>query len=434
MPGEAIGSPLTEQAGSPLSVVMATLNGGAYVREQLDSLAAQTVLPLELLVGDDGSADATPEIVAAFARTAPFPVILTRNEKRLGYSDNFLALCAGARGRLIAFCDQDDVWDARKLERVIPWFGDPGVALVLHRTAVVGPDLRPLGWHWPPIRRTVVRRARRVDPWFPAYGMTMVFRKSLLDIGRDRARPPSRNLMGGPIAHDEWVYALSGSLGRTVFLAEDLALYRQHGSALVSTLGRGVRGNFDRSLRFGAADYRRRATLFRAHEEFWSAIAAEPATAADVRDASGRAASWYARLARGQEARVVVRDTAIRRHHRALRLLRLVIAGGYRPRTMAGLGVYAFVGDLLGLVARGPGRSESASDREIAARVAAKTAAGWTPEEIAAALTQEGVVPLHGSRWSADMIPDLLYLAQPDARPSAASAHPAVQGPLDPCE
>lgn len=413
---------------------MATLNGAAYVREQLDSLAAQTVPPLELLVADDGSTDATQEIVAAFGRTAPFPVVVTRNDTRLGYSDNFLALCAGARGRLIAFCDQDDVWDARKLERVVPWFGDPCVGLVLHRTEVVGPDLRPLGWHWPPIGRTAVRRARGVDPWFPAYGMAMVFRRSLLDTVADRARPPSRNLMGGPIAHDEWVYMLSGSLGRTVFLAEDLALYRQHGSALVSTLGRGVRGNFDRSLRFGAPDYHRRASLFRAHEGFWSAIAVDPTTPDDVRDACGRAASWYTRLATGQEARVVVRDLGFPRRERALRLLRLLVAGGYRARTAAGLGVYALAGDLLGLLAQGRTRSESPPAREIAARVAQKSAAGWTPEEIADALTREGVVPLHGNRWSADMIPDVLYMAGADVAHSAVSRGPAFQRRDDPRE
>src|SRR5690349_23467576 len=44
-----------------ISVVLATYNGAAFLREQLDSLAAQAVLPFELVVGDDGSTDRSEE-------------------------------------------------------------------------------------------------------------------------------------------------------------------------------------------------------------------------------------------------------------------------------------------------------------------------------------------------------------------------------------
>src|SRR5262245_27786779 len=63
-----------DERSSAISIVLATFNGERYLEPLLQSLAGQTIAPLELVVGDDGSRDGTPEIVAEFARTAPFPV------------------------------------------------------------------------------------------------------------------------------------------------------------------------------------------------------------------------------------------------------------------------------------------------------------------------------------------------------------------------
>ena len=60
-------------AASRVSIAMTTYNGARYLAEQLDSFAAQTRLPDQLVVGDDGSTDATAAILADFAASAPFP-------------------------------------------------------------------------------------------------------------------------------------------------------------------------------------------------------------------------------------------------------------------------------------------------------------------------------------------------------------------------
>jgi glycosyltransferase involved in cell wall biosynthesis len=49
-----------------LSIAMCTYNGTQYLQEQLDSIAAQTRLPDELVVCDDGSSDGTIEMVKVF--------------------------------------------------------------------------------------------------------------------------------------------------------------------------------------------------------------------------------------------------------------------------------------------------------------------------------------------------------------------------------
>jgi glycosyltransferase involved in cell wall biosynthesis len=100
------------------SVCLCTYNGGRYLEELLDSLAAQTLLPVELLVGDDGSSDDTLEILRGFAADAPFPVEIFENERRLGPASNLEGLLARASGDILFPCDQDDIWTPRKIERL----------------------------------------------------------------------------------------------------------------------------------------------------------------------------------------------------------------------------------------------------------------------------------------------------------------------------
>jgi glycosyltransferase involved in cell wall biosynthesis len=58
---------------------MATYNGQRFIREQLDSLAAQQHLPSELVIADDASSDRTVAIAEQFAKAAPFTVHIHRH-------------------------------------------------------------------------------------------------------------------------------------------------------------------------------------------------------------------------------------------------------------------------------------------------------------------------------------------------------------------
>ena len=101
------------------SVCLCTYNGERYLKELLDSVAAQTLPPSELLVGDDGSSDNTLEILHAFAADAPFPVDIVVNEQRLGPAYNLERLLVRAKGDVLFPCDQDDIWDPAKIEGLV---------------------------------------------------------------------------------------------------------------------------------------------------------------------------------------------------------------------------------------------------------------------------------------------------------------------------
>ena len=94
-----------------ISVIVSTYNGAAYLAEALASVRAQDYRPVELIVVDDGSNDASPEIAASFRPS----VRLMQAHQGLAVARN--AGLAAATGTLIAFLDQDDWWETDKLRR-----------------------------------------------------------------------------------------------------------------------------------------------------------------------------------------------------------------------------------------------------------------------------------------------------------------------------
>jgi glycosyltransferase involved in cell wall biosynthesis len=212
------------------SVVLGTYNGARFILEQLESLAFQSCLPLELLVSDDGSSDETLDIVRAFADRAPFPVLVHQNPTNLGFGENFLQAALRARGKYVAFCDQDDVWTPNKLELCEPALTNTGVVLVAHTARTIDEHGSQSGLFLQNIRRNRVRPPLDHDPWGVYFGFSMVFRRELLDV-----IPPSRRgidyITGGrPLAHDRWILFLANLVGRTAEIQEPLAGYRQHGA------------------------------------------------------------------------------------------------------------------------------------------------------------------------------------------------------------
>lgn len=112
-----------------VSVVMPSYNTAQYIREAVDSVLEQDYPNLELLVIDDGSTDATPEIIEAYGERVRF---FTQQNAGAGAARN-LGL-REARGEYIAFLDSDDVWLPGKLQAQVEHFEtNPDVGVVYSR-------------------------------------------------------------------------------------------------------------------------------------------------------------------------------------------------------------------------------------------------------------------------------------------------------------
>jgi teichuronic acid biosynthesis glycosyltransferase TuaG len=105
--------------GPLVSVIMSAYNGADLIGESIDSVLAQTYDPIELVVVDDCSTDGTPEVVEAYAKQHPDRIRLERKSDRRGPCRRRNDALDLARGELIAWLDQDDLWLPEKTERQV---------------------------------------------------------------------------------------------------------------------------------------------------------------------------------------------------------------------------------------------------------------------------------------------------------------------------
>ena len=100
---------MSEAVAGLVSVIMPVFNGERFLRQALDSVVAQDYAPLELIVVDDGSTDASAQVAQRCAAAR----CLTQPNQGNGAAKN--TGLAAARGEFIAFLDQDDIWLPGKL-------------------------------------------------------------------------------------------------------------------------------------------------------------------------------------------------------------------------------------------------------------------------------------------------------------------------------
>jgi hypothetical protein len=90
-----------------VSVVMAAYNAALHLAEAAESVLAQTMPDLELIIVDDGSVDATPQVIAELAARDSRVVTLRQENGGIGAAMN--AALRLARGNHVAILDSDDV-------------------------------------------------------------------------------------------------------------------------------------------------------------------------------------------------------------------------------------------------------------------------------------------------------------------------------------
>ncbi|MBU2786955.1 glycosyltransferase [Acidithiobacillus sp. VAN18-1] len=208
---------------------MAVYNGDAFIEGQLKSISRQTVQPYELIITDDGSSDDTLGIISEFSEKCSFPVRVFRNSSRLGYRDNFIKAAYLCSGDIIAFSDQDDVWVHNKLEEQLGYFNKRDVQMVFHAYEKIDENGQPLGHMFPKMTRIIKFSRLHINPLFPIYGMSIMFRRDLLPSPRlINSRPADHNTETYLMAHDQWIPFLAGAFGEIVYIPNRLVQYRVH--------------------------------------------------------------------------------------------------------------------------------------------------------------------------------------------------------------
>lgn len=218
--------PLVLVGPTHVAVLLGLRNGAAMLTDQLRSIAAQTHEDWSLIVSDDASTDHWAGVVWAFARQAKGKRVAVMKGPEQGFAQNFLTMLqeVGPAVPFAAFCDQDDVWCATKLQHALARLADlrPGVpAIYCGRTILTDKNLRPIGksplFRKPPSFENALVQSI-------AGGNTMVLNRAALDILQDTRRH-ARSI----VSHDWWAYQLvTGAGGQVIYDPVPQVQYRQH--------------------------------------------------------------------------------------------------------------------------------------------------------------------------------------------------------------
>jgi glycosyltransferase involved in cell wall biosynthesis len=124
-----------------VSAAIITHNRAHYLEDAMSSVLSQSCGDLELIVVDDGSTDGTPDLVDRYDDRR---IRYVRQERR-GKAASRNRAVELAQGELIAFCDSDDWWVPRRLERQLAALErSPHVGMVHGQVELVDEDGRPL--------------------------------------------------------------------------------------------------------------------------------------------------------------------------------------------------------------------------------------------------------------------------------------------------
>lgn len=215
---------MSPQAPPMVSVVMPvychTGSHGEYLRETLDSVAAQTFRDFELVIVDDCSPMDILPIVDAVS-SIPRARIL-RSTANLGHAESRNAGVRAAECELIAFLDHDDTWMPEKLERQVALMqANRDAAMTFCRVDVFGPgaDRFPIDQKSIPERPDFAWLASHRNVVISATA-AMIRKQAMLDIGLFDTRYSTCD------DYDAWLKVLQRA--PIVFQPETLARYRLH--------------------------------------------------------------------------------------------------------------------------------------------------------------------------------------------------------------
>ncbi|ABD08533.1 Glycosyl transferase, family 2 [Rhodopseudomonas palustris HaA2] len=207
-----------------VSVILPVRDGQRWLREAVDSVLAQTLSDLELLVIDDGSTDATPAILDEARARDPRVVVLRQSREGLVAALN-LGL-ARARAPLIARLDADDIALPERLARQRDYLqAHPDVVLLGGWAEIIDAQGASSGRQMRPspdgLRETLTKKSPFIHP-------TVMFRT-------DAARRIGGYRAAFEAGEDYDFWLRLADIGAIAILPEVLIRYREHGGSVTRT-------------------------------------------------------------------------------------------------------------------------------------------------------------------------------------------------------
>lgn len=209
---------------SDIGVALATFNSARYLKQQIESVLAQTLQPRQIVVSDDGSTDDTLEILASYAQRDE-RIVITRNGTHRTtnrINRNFENAARHCTTRWIAFCDHDDVWLPQKLDLL--YRNRNGASLVYGRSQPIDERGVIMPVRTEDLLGFTAHLSGNVPPLIFMHGNTVSGHALLVPREiLDQAFPFPCGMM-----YDQWIALVAACKGPIRFVDETVVLHRVH--------------------------------------------------------------------------------------------------------------------------------------------------------------------------------------------------------------
>ena len=219
-----------------ISVCIATYNGERFIRQQIQSIVCQLNANDEVIVSDDGSTDATRDIIRSIGDRR---IRIIEGPERKSPTLNFEYALKAAKGDYIFLSDQDDVWKQNKVEVCMKWLQQYNC--VVSDAEVTDYNLNPLH---PSLYSIMQVRPGRIynTIWKNGYtGCCMAFRRDVLNA----SLPFPKSI---PM-HDIWIGNVAAYKYNVKFITDKLIYFRRHEDT-VSCNGKGSKFTIWQQIKF----------------------------------------------------------------------------------------------------------------------------------------------------------------------------------------
>lgn len=134
--------PVEKKKTDEITVLITNWNYGMFLREAIDSVLNQTVLPMEIVIADDGSTDESDEIIREYIEKHPFLITVIKQPQRTGLINNLNSSASWVKTPWMCFLAADDKFDPTYIEKVLKVIKDPQYG---ERLALVYSDMMKFG-------------------------------------------------------------------------------------------------------------------------------------------------------------------------------------------------------------------------------------------------------------------------------------------------
>ncbi|MDG2271211.1 MAG: glycosyltransferase family 2 protein [Halioglobus sp.] len=232
---EVIAAPKPEsgfESEERVDILLSTFNGERYFLEQIRSVLDQSHQNIRVIIRDDGSTDGTVALVKQQQKKDSRIQFIENTAGNLGPARSFMELLRHSTAPYIMFCDQDDVWRARKVQISIAALSGRSRS----EPCLVQSDLEVVSENLNLISKSYISRHNLPNRNVFAdllvqnnvTGCTVLFNASLRLIAQQYT--PSYMVM-----HDGWLALIASLYGTVVMIDEPLIQYRQHSSNAVGS-------------------------------------------------------------------------------------------------------------------------------------------------------------------------------------------------------